>query len=246
VTFVKQKLLSVLKLLDEDKNETISQHEFEKFDKHPDAQEAFQELGVDQENLLSLTDVIFADEEEEVKSLSTKQAAASGSSSFLAPSGASFAGDDSSGEFEVEPARQMHFVHLLEMILNLRTSNTAMVKDIVELRKLIRKNQQQLHCRFQELAIFHEQSADNQDDMQRSQQFVAETVLQLTVGLRDLQERMGCSNPIEIPTSKRSTRPGGDAKVFHVPPGSLTPSASGTGVADSQSHPFSPSGSAGQ
>lgn len=63
VGYVRSKLMGVLEKLDEDGNGTISRDEFDQLLQIPEAVQALEELGVDVQNLVSLSDHLFEVEE---------------------------------------------------------------------------------------------------------------------------------------------------------------------------------------
>jgi len=102
VTYVNEKLRSVVKLIDQDGSMSISKAEFKQILENAEAARCLQDVGVDVVNLVDFADAIFIDD---------------------------------SGEEELE----LSFSKFMEVVLNLRGSNHATVKDIVDLRKFIRK-----------------------------------------------------------------------------------------------------------
>jgi len=97
VSFVSDKLGSILKQLDENNDERISREEFLAILGSPDAARALDEVGVDPVGVVDYAEFIF---------------------------------DDSDGD-------DLAFSEFMEVVLRLRGSNTATVKDIVDLRKFI-------------------------------------------------------------------------------------------------------------
>lgn len=97
VGYIKRELLSVMSKLDDDKDETLSQREFEGMLLDPMILKIMQGAGVDVIGLVDLSDVIFHGKEE-----------------------------------------GLHFEEFLETVLNLRSSNTATVKDIMTLLKFLK------------------------------------------------------------------------------------------------------------
>eukprot|EP00929_Paragymnodinium_shiwhaense_P073091 TRINITY_DN37152_c0_g2_i5.p1 TRINITY_DN37152_c0_g2~~TRINITY_DN37152_c0_g2_i5.p1 ORF type:complete len:666 (+),score=190.26 TRINITY_DN37152_c0_g2_i5:171-2168(+) len=109
VTFVKQRLQEVVALIDEDRGGTISRDEFMLIMDNASAVEAIDEVGVDVIALLDFADVIFGEEGED----------------------GSEAGSEGSGGVELT------LQDLMEVILQLRGSNQATVKDYVDVRSSV-------------------------------------------------------------------------------------------------------------
>lgn len=111
VSYAKDSFLGVLAAMDSDGSGTISQEEFCLFVNHPLVAPALEQLGVDRDGLLSLQDVIFE------------------------------GGEEKGGGTDSQPlAKTLGFGDILEHILTLRSSNVAVVKDIVDLRKFAGNN----------------------------------------------------------------------------------------------------------
>lgn len=106
VTYVHEKLLKVVSLLDADGGGTISKKEFTQILENVDAVRCLQDVGVDVIGLVDFADFIFEDE-----------------------SGAT---DD---------PIELSFPKFMEVVLQLRGSNNATVKDIVDFRKYMRISQ---------------------------------------------------------------------------------------------------------
>merc|ERR1719235_780312 len=72
ISFVKTRLIGVLQSLDEDGNGTITKDEFDQLLAIPRAVQALVDLGVDVNNLISLSDHLFDPEDDEQKEKSAK------------------------------------------------------------------------------------------------------------------------------------------------------------------------------
>eukprot|EP00746_Dinoflagellata_sp_MGD_P131622 gnl/MRDRNA2_/MRDRNA2_65382_c0_seq3.p1 gnl/MRDRNA2_/MRDRNA2_65382_c0~~gnl/MRDRNA2_/MRDRNA2_65382_c0_seq3.p1 ORF type:complete len:667 (+),score=105.09 gnl/MRDRNA2_/MRDRNA2_65382_c0_seq3:258-2003(+) len=140
VQYAKDSFMDALNDMDRDGSGTISQEEFVSFVNQPSVAPALDELGVDREGLLSFADEIFsagADAQEEENAERERQL-----SSMLTPK----PGKRTlrrSARVMLSFGHSLSFGEVLEHILTLRSSNTAMVKDIVDLRKFIRGNTKQ-------------------------------------------------------------------------------------------------------
>eukprot|EP00927_Polykrikos_kofoidii_P031277 TRINITY_DN26923_c0_g1_i1.p1 TRINITY_DN26923_c0_g1~~TRINITY_DN26923_c0_g1_i1.p1 ORF type:complete len:611 (+),score=122.11 TRINITY_DN26923_c0_g1_i1:249-2081(+) len=148
VTYVKSKLMNTLMQLDEDGNGTISKAEFDELTHFPEAISAFQDLGVDLPNLISLADHLFdADENEDrPHRLKTRCHESAGD---VVDGDPRKSGRDSTADGPPEVA--LSFADFLEMVIRLRAENTPSVADIVELRKLISKCQRTINRRLNHL-----------------------------------------------------------------------------------------------
>eukprot|EP00929_Paragymnodinium_shiwhaense_P026123 TRINITY_DN15596_c0_g1_i5.p1 TRINITY_DN15596_c0_g1~~TRINITY_DN15596_c0_g1_i5.p1 ORF type:complete len:646 (-),score=163.85 TRINITY_DN15596_c0_g1_i5:341-2278(-) len=150
VGYVKARLMSVLETLDQDGNGTISQAEFDQLIHIDEAVNALEELGVDVTNLASLSEHLFDAEEADDKD--ENKAGGHGSSGGEHSEVAAAAGQEAplaEGEEEEEEHEiSMTFADFLEMVIRLRADNTPSVLDIVELRKLCMKGQNQVNKRF--------------------------------------------------------------------------------------------------
>jgi len=154
VTFVKATLIKVLEDLDEDKNGTISKAEFLKLVDVPDAIHALDELDIDIPNLVSLADTLFSkdDEEDDLAKKKRKRASATADQDMshdnfkkkMATTTCLDLDEISNGSGEIE----MKFEDFLKMVLRLRGSLKPSVADIVDMRKLVQKNQKVVHRRL--------------------------------------------------------------------------------------------------
>eukprot|EP00746_Dinoflagellata_sp_MGD_P150004 gnl/MRDRNA2_/MRDRNA2_81963_c0_seq3.p1 gnl/MRDRNA2_/MRDRNA2_81963_c0~~gnl/MRDRNA2_/MRDRNA2_81963_c0_seq3.p1 ORF type:complete len:696 (-),score=93.33 gnl/MRDRNA2_/MRDRNA2_81963_c0_seq3:475-2562(-) len=142
VKYAKDSFLAVLAELSPDG--TISQDEFVEFVNHPNAGPALEELGVDRDGLLSLADVFFSGDADDAEALH-----------HLASLGKF---EQSERDFRrsrqstLNNGQRLTFGKVLEHVLSLRSSNTAVVKDIVDLRKLIQASTTQTHMCMEHLA----------------------------------------------------------------------------------------------
>lgn len=109
VTYVNRKLHQVVSLLDEDGGGTISKKEFLQILENTDAVRCLQDVGVDVIGLVDYADVIFEDE-----------------------------GIEDEGDGEEKEDIELDFARFMDVVLQLRGSNSATVKDIVDLRKFVR------------------------------------------------------------------------------------------------------------
>lgn len=178
VTYVKSKLMGVLQALDEDGNGTISRPEFNQLLEIPEAVKALTELGVDVQNLVSLSDHLFEtdeiemkpeEEKKKVKDIDSSQNSATyeseppqdgnnrqsdensqGSGSRSKSSGSTYKTGSGSAEEEEEEVA-LSFADFLEMVIRLRSTNTPSVLDLVDLRKLIMRSQRNVNRRLDTL-----------------------------------------------------------------------------------------------
>lgn len=186
VMYVKNKLLSVLSEEDEFGTGMLAEGRFKSFLEHPDVAKALRDLGVDSEHLLSLADEIFATgqgDRQKRRSIFAKQQT-------------------------MDVVREIGFGQLLEIILHLRSSNSAMVKDIVGLRKVLRTNQADSQAWLKELAAEqateHEQTrqltsmvmllCQQQANMQAGQERLEQMVSSIAANMANLQQQNARSN----------------------------------------------------
>lgn len=139
MAFAKSQFLNVLSQVDTDKNGTIKETEFEAFCMHADVQAPLDALEVDRQNLLELRDVIFSQSEQKIDAAEEDEPDDDTCTlgSFFRPS---IAKEKSLKKIRT---RELKIGELLEMILDLRASNPAMVSHIVDLRKHLRLNQKE-------------------------------------------------------------------------------------------------------
>eukprot|EP00927_Polykrikos_kofoidii_P073257 TRINITY_DN6930_c0_g1_i5.p1 TRINITY_DN6930_c0_g1~~TRINITY_DN6930_c0_g1_i5.p1 ORF type:complete len:902 (+),score=185.91 TRINITY_DN6930_c0_g1_i5:73-2778(+) len=119
IALVQEKMTEVMVLIDEDGGGTISRDEFMQILDQSEAVECLQEVGVDVVGLVDCCDFIFGDEGESAKE----------------------AGEEAE---EVE----LTLPEFMEVVLSLRGTNNATVKDMVDFRKLIRTAQVASHKRL--------------------------------------------------------------------------------------------------
>eukprot|EP00746_Dinoflagellata_sp_MGD_P014485 gnl/MRDRNA2_/MRDRNA2_131770_c0_seq1.p1 gnl/MRDRNA2_/MRDRNA2_131770_c0~~gnl/MRDRNA2_/MRDRNA2_131770_c0_seq1.p1 ORF type:complete len:367 (+),score=78.05 gnl/MRDRNA2_/MRDRNA2_131770_c0_seq1:3-1103(+) len=131
ISYVKSQLIDVLMELDTDGSGSISRKEFERFLEIPASSSALEQLGVDGTNLLLLADVIFDVESND--KVGNQNAVVTAPLDGIKENGILSKSIQNDTE-EVE----LKFPELLEMICRLRSTNTASVPDIVDLRKYIR------------------------------------------------------------------------------------------------------------
>lgn len=213
VSFAKAKFLSVLERIDENNSGTINETEFEKFVMDGEVKPPLDDLHVDRENLMELSDVIFSKREK----IADRQSEVAGSCNRFG------AGRRTLKKSIVESEdRELKFGELLEMILDLRASNDAKVSHIVDLRKHLRANQKELTRFITDLDAEVEEvkkqlrkvDKDMRSDMERffSRQElridqVLDTIVPLALGMQDLQKKFGCSNLVPTPTTARPDAP---------------------------------------
>merc|ERR1719424_904628 len=148
VVFVKSRLFDALESLDKDNSGTISKDEFEKLLEIPAAVQALDELGVDVPNLVSMKNHLFEAEEMERMGVEVVDKNETGKDQTeLKSKGVAGADDDSDFEFMEENSVEgeektaaLAFADFLEMVIRLRADNRPSVLDIVDLRKLVLKN----------------------------------------------------------------------------------------------------------
>lgn len=149
ISFVKTRLVSVLQTLDQDGNGTISKKEFEELLAIPDAVQALVDLGVDVKNLVSLEDHLFDPEEEDEDEKKPGNAPHHDMDPELLAL-AQLSPEDME-KMKEQGQRSMTFAEFLEMVIRLRSDNMPSVADIVDIRKLIYKNQRQAAKRLKQL-----------------------------------------------------------------------------------------------
>lgn len=120
VTYVNTKLQRVVSLLDADGGGTISKKEFMQILENMDAVRCLQDVGVDVIGLVDFADFIF---EKEGSSLMEEE------------------GEEEDEDDGVE----LDFAKFMDVVLQLRGTNNATVKDIVDLRKFVRNAFFDLH-----------------------------------------------------------------------------------------------------
>lgn len=135
VTYVKTQLIDVLTELDKDGTGTVSRTELEGLVQVPSAVEALQQLGVDIPNLLQLSEVIF-DMEGHGDAGGNTPTGGDGKMKKLEDD--QLDGINGFGEEGEGGGAELSFAEFLEMVMRLRSENTASVPDIVDLRKFIR------------------------------------------------------------------------------------------------------------
>eukprot|EP00746_Dinoflagellata_sp_MGD_P131458 gnl/MRDRNA2_/MRDRNA2_65241_c0_seq1.p1 gnl/MRDRNA2_/MRDRNA2_65241_c0~~gnl/MRDRNA2_/MRDRNA2_65241_c0_seq1.p1 ORF type:complete len:587 (+),score=130.98 gnl/MRDRNA2_/MRDRNA2_65241_c0_seq1:181-1761(+) len=212
VSFAKSKFLSVLERIDKDGSGAISEKEFDTFVMDEGVRAPLEDLEVDRENLKSLADVIFSANEKKEPSKSPAADSPPGQLSRK----------NSLKSVGMDQERELKFGELLEMILDLRASNPAMVSHIVELRKHLRANQMELKEFFEEVDSDVEEVKDHQHQLdhdikqhfdmqeQKMEQMVSQMtarqddimqrmIMPLMVGVRELQQKFECSNFLPVP-----------------------------------------------
>eukprot|EP00929_Paragymnodinium_shiwhaense_P052957 TRINITY_DN2651_c0_g1_i1.p1 TRINITY_DN2651_c0_g1~~TRINITY_DN2651_c0_g1_i1.p1 ORF type:complete len:772 (+),score=217.36 TRINITY_DN2651_c0_g1_i1:74-2389(+) len=120
VTYVRSRLEQVMALIDEDGGGTISRAEFMLILENIEAMEALAEIGVDVVGLVDFADFIFGEEEERSNNRDSQ--------------------GSSEGEKEM-PEVELTLAEFMDVVLQLRGSNNASVKDVVDMRKLIQGEQ---------------------------------------------------------------------------------------------------------
>lgn len=168
VSFAKSSFLTVLETIDKDGNGTLSEKEFETFVMHNNVKAPLDDLEVDRDNLMDLSDVIFSTKKPE-KSANTEPGtpALTHALSGLTESTGTGEKRRSSLKMMEEPVeRELKFGELLEMILDLRAGNPAMVGHIVDLRKHLRINQSEIKDFFMEVDSDVEEIKEKQDELE--------------------------------------------------------------------------------
>mmetsp|Transcript_35355 Transcript_35355/g.77097 ORF Transcript_35355/g.77097 Transcript_35355/m.77097 type:complete len:726 (-) Transcript_35355:80-2257(-) len=112
LSFVKGKMQDVVKRIDQDGDMQISKVEFSKIMEDPEAVTALLEVGVDPEGLVDFTEFIFEGDGEE---------------------------DNPNGDGDSQVEISLDFGQFMEVVMQFRGSNTATLKDIVDLRKWCHK-----------------------------------------------------------------------------------------------------------
>jgi voltage-gated sodium channel len=191
VNYVKDTLLGVLDEFDVDKNRKLCESEFAAFCAHPQTKEPLEAIDVDVENLVSLTDVIFAKAQEDEPNPSQ------GENSPHEPGSATR--KRLSKQASEHEGRELDFGEVLETILELRSSNMAMVKDAVEIRKQLRRvHKEDITC-FQEMAEDSQSLQQMQSDMieevkklqSRNEEIVNKMILPIAEGVRNIHKQLG-------------------------------------------------------
>jgi len=150
VLYVKNKLMGVLRDLDEDGNGTISKVEFDKLLEKDDAKSALTDLNVDIKDLLSLSDHIFEDEDVN-KMFETKE----GRRSSGQPGSETEETSTELTEEDFTGKKDLDFAEFLEIIIRLRADQSPSVTDIVNLRKLILTGQRLMSRRCDSIVDRH-------------------------------------------------------------------------------------------
>jgi len=129
VSFVREKMLEVMHKtgLDADGDGEISKAEFCRILEIPDACRCLQEVGVDVYGLVDIADFIFAQKTD---------------------SDSESDSDDDSKARHPHHSQNLTFEEFMEVVLQFRGSNSATVKDIVDLRKFITKNNSHIGHKF--------------------------------------------------------------------------------------------------
>lgn len=199
VNYVKDTLLDVLKLFDADGNEKLCETEFEDFVTNEKAKEPLDRLEVDVDNLKSLMDVIFDKAGEEPEQSPSNELLESTHSS---PSTKRL----SNQPMLNKKKRELDFSEVLETILELRSSNPAMVKDTVELRKHLRKiHKESTEC-FTELAEESQELQKAQLDMidevkklqNRNEEIISTMLVPIAQGVQNIQKQLGITSSHEL------------------------------------------------
>lgn len=132
VTYVNQKLQRVVSLLDADGGGTISKKEFLQILENTDAVRCLQDVGVDVIGLVDYADTIFEDD-------------------------TIGCGDDDDIDEEDREAVELDFGRFMDVVLQLRGSNNATVKDMVDLRKFVRTAFVDVHKQLASMNSFNKQ-----------------------------------------------------------------------------------------
>eukprot|EP00746_Dinoflagellata_sp_MGD_P166407 gnl/MRDRNA2_/MRDRNA2_96263_c0_seq1.p1 gnl/MRDRNA2_/MRDRNA2_96263_c0~~gnl/MRDRNA2_/MRDRNA2_96263_c0_seq1.p1 ORF type:complete len:585 (-),score=110.44 gnl/MRDRNA2_/MRDRNA2_96263_c0_seq1:172-1926(-) len=196
IGYAKETLLGVLAEFDLDGNRMLCEKEFSAFCSHPDTKPPLDELEVDVENLKSLTDVIFAkaqDGEEEASPLP----GSSGEVSEPGSAGTKRRMSMTKSSEVIE--RELAFGEVLETILDLRSSNPAMVKDTVEIRKHIRRVHKEDTQMFTEMAEDSQRMQEIQSGMlqevkrlqNRNEDIINNMIVPIAIGVSSIHKSLG-------------------------------------------------------
>lgn len=211
VNYVKDTLLSVLHTFDADGNEKICEDEFAEFVSHPDTKAPLESIEVDVENLKLLTDVIFAREEDKKTDKNPRNQFGD------EPTSGSSTGRSSLQSAKVElPPRELEFAEVLELILQLRSTNPAMVKDTVDFSKHIRRIHKTNKWCFQELAEesrrLQQSHSDLIDDAEqlarRNEEIISTMLVPIASGIQNIQKQLGMesSNDLTVLASGKTSQ----------------------------------------
>lgn len=217
VNYVKDTLLGVLDTFDLDGNRKLSESEFAAFCSHPATKEPLEAIEVDVDNLKSLTDVIFSksdtDDDEQNPAGEDDGTPISPMAPETPASVGSAAKKRLSQSMSMKGGRELDFGEVLETILELRSSNTAMVKDAVEIRKHIRRiHKADIAC-FQDMAEDSERMQEVQMTMiqevkklaKRNEEIVSTMLVPIAAGVRGIQEQLGIETSPQL--TALATRP---------------------------------------
>jgi hypothetical protein len=213
VKFVKHQLIGVLMAIDVEGEGKISQDQFKEFVNHDESDPAFQELGVDKENLLSLVDIIFAVEDDVRMSSKGTNQETEDEEANPQRTASKMIGSRKTGRPD-PPLVKLSFAEIIEMILNLRSSNGAMVKDIVELRKFIRKNQDGVMASLERMEIHHESMFEV---VSSKQDELLSAVKSLAKGIQSLEDKLECSPSPKPPRQPKEPVDKDPLDFFSVP-----------------------------
>jgi hypothetical protein len=216
VQYVKDTLLGVLHTFDADGNEKICEDEFAEFVSHPDTKAPLESIEVDVENLKLLTDVIFAMEEDK------KLVQNPGNQFGDEPTSGSSTGRSNTGRSSLQsakvelPPRELEFAEVLELILQLRSTNPAMVKDTVDFSKHLRRCHKTNKWCFQELAEesrrLQEAQSDLLDDAEklarRNEEIISTMLVPIASGIQNIQKQLGMesSNDLTVLASGKTSQ----------------------------------------
>eukprot|EP00929_Paragymnodinium_shiwhaense_P053370 TRINITY_DN26706_c0_g1_i4.p1 TRINITY_DN26706_c0_g1~~TRINITY_DN26706_c0_g1_i4.p1 ORF type:complete len:596 (-),score=169.08 TRINITY_DN26706_c0_g1_i4:320-2107(-) len=125
VEYTRQKLQEVMNLIDEDGSGLISRDEFSLILSQPKAMEALQDVGVDVMGLLDIADFIFGTSDDSMDRMDSMACEIGG--------GENISGESQSGV-------ELSFAEFMDVVLQLRGSNNATVKDMVDLRKYLKNS----------------------------------------------------------------------------------------------------------
>jgi len=159
VSCITSKLLGVLDSIDTDGNGTISKAEFTEIMQIPEAVQALTELGVDVQNLMSLSDHLFEvddDAQRQVKKEEEEPEAEDEPELPYSEQHGAFLHQASERPACAQDGQERSGVTLskadfLEMVIRLRSTNQPSVIDIVDLRKLILRSQKNVMHRLEQL-----------------------------------------------------------------------------------------------
>lgn len=205
VFYVRYRLMGVLERLDEDGNGTISRDEFDQLLEIPEAVAALKDLGVDVENLVSLSDHLFEVETFDSGAVLDHGVENTGAFSSTDVSSTGFLNSEDVFKRQQtlleEPEEvALTFADFLEMVFRLRSSEKPSVSNIIELRKLLNKGHKNSGRRMDDIDSQKDQMLSQLQDIQHaltrvsSREKMAALVHWLGEGLREVREAEGVTS----------------------------------------------------